>query len=386
MADCWSTARARCSPRAARAAWATCTSSRASTARRASSRRGEPGEARKLALELRVLADVGLLGLPNAGKSTFIRAVSTARPQDRRLSVHHAASRTWAWCASAPSRASSSPTFPGLIEGAAEGAGLGHQFLRHLQRTRLLLHLVDIAPLDEGADPVAKAQGDRRRAEEVRRGAVRQAALAGVQQDRPGPERRARRSASRIVQRLRWKGPVFTISALTARAARSWSRAVYEHVRRAAGRAERRSALRPDDRRRRPNERASCSGARRWSSRSAPGSSPTRAAAWTPHAIGAGRRRSRALRAQGREVVLVSSGAIAEGMQRLGWTRAPERHARAAGRRGRRPDGPGADVRDVLSRARPAHRAGAAHARRPGRPAALPERALDAAHAARPAA
>ncbi len=175
--------------------------------------RGEPGESRKLALELRVLADVGLLGLPNAGKSTFIRAVSSARPKvadypfttlNPSLGVVRAGEASFVIA-----------DIPGLIEGAAEGAGLGHQFLRHLQRTKLLLHLVDIAPLGEEADPARDAKAialelkkyDPSLHRKPRWLVFNKIDLAEDSDQRIG----------RILRRLRWRRPWFKVSAISGK-------------------------------------------------------------------------------------------------------------------------------------------------------------------------
>jgi GTPase len=176
--------------------------------------KGEEGEHRMLRLELRVLADVGLLGLPNAGKSTLIRAVSNARPKVAdypftTLHPHLGVVRV------GPERSFVMADVPGLVEGAAEGAGLGHQFLRHLSRTGLLMHVIDSVGPDGNADPVADA---RAIAAELKR---YDAAMARKPRwfvlnkiDLVPPEDRER-FKERFRRRMRTKSPVFMVSAAT---------------------------------------------------------------------------------------------------------------------------------------------------------------------------
>jgi GTPase len=189
---------------------------------------GWPGEQRRLKLELRVLADVGLLGLPNAGKSTLITAVSNARPKiaDYPFTTLHP---NLGVVRVGPEQSFVVADLPGLIEGAAEGAGLGHLFLRHLQRTQLLLHVVDIAPFD-GSDPVTQARGI---ADELAKYDAELAAkprwIVLNKLDMVPAEERATRVKD-FVRRLRWKGPIFQISALTREGCEPMIRAIYDHV------------------------------------------------------------------------------------------------------------------------------------------------------------
>ncbi len=201
---------------------------------------GWPGEARKLRLELRVLADVGLLGMPNAGKSTLVAAVSNARPKIAdypfttlypRLGVVRLG----------PERSFVIADIPGLIEGASEGAGLGHQFLRHLQRSRLLLHLVDAAPLDEDTDPVAQVRAitaELKKYDPTLAAKPRWLVFNKIDMV-PAAERE--RLIAGWVRRLRWKGPVFAISALAREGLQPLLEQAYAHVA-----AERKAAPEPD--------------------------------------------------------------------------------------------------------------------------------------------
>ena len=190
---------------------------------------GWPGERKNLKLELKVLADVGLLGMPNAGKSTLISAISNARPKiaDYPFTTLH------------PNlgvvRVAAEQSFvvadvPGLIEGAAEGAGLGHQFLRHLQRTRLLLHMIDLAPFDDAVDPVAQAKAitlELKKYDPELFDKPRWLVLNKLDMV-PTDERAAR--VKDFVKRFKYKGPVFEISALNREGCEGLVRAIYDHL------------------------------------------------------------------------------------------------------------------------------------------------------------
>ena len=190
---------------------------------------GHPGERKSLRLELKVLADVGLLGMPNAGKSTFITAVSNARPKiaDYPFTTLHP---NLGVVRVGPEQSFVIADVPGLIEGASEGAGLGHQFLRHLQRTRLLLHIVDIAPFDEGVDPVAQAKAivaELKKYDPALHAKPRWLVLNKLDMV-PAGEREQR--VNDFVRRMRYKGPVYQISALTREGCESLVKDIYQHI------------------------------------------------------------------------------------------------------------------------------------------------------------
>jgi len=188
---------------------------------------GQEGESFELFLELKVLADVGLLGMPNAGKSTFIRSVSAARPkvadypfttlQPNLGVVRVDANRSFVIA-----------DVPGLIEGAADGAGLGVRFLKHLARTSLLLHLVDIAPLDGVTDPVAEARAivnELKKHDETLYEKPRWLVLNKVDMlENPDEVVKA------FVKDFEWDGPVFAVSAINGNGCKQLTYAIMEHM------------------------------------------------------------------------------------------------------------------------------------------------------------
>ena len=190
---------------------------------------GLPGEKRSLELELKVIADVGLLGLPNAGKSTLIRAVSAARPKvagypfttlHPNLGVVDVGQH----------RSFVMADIPGLIEGAAEGAGLGIRFLKHLQRTRVLLHLVDMAPVDPDADPVKDARAIVAELKKFSKELAAKPRWLVINKSDLLPEAEAQKRARAIVRSLRFRGPHFLISGATGRGTRELCEKIMEFL------------------------------------------------------------------------------------------------------------------------------------------------------------
>jgi GTP-binding protein len=190
---------------------------------------GTPGEARHLKLELKVLADVGLLGMPNAGKSTLISAMSEARPRIADYPF------TTLYPNLGVVRVGSLQSFvmadiPGLIEGASEGAGLGIQFLKHLQRTRLLLHLVDIAPLDPDANPADDVKAivkelqrfSAELADKPRWLVINKIDLLAADQ--------LAEVRDKLLSALAWDGPVFEVSAATGQGTEALGQAIMREL------------------------------------------------------------------------------------------------------------------------------------------------------------
>lgn len=189
---------------------------------------GSEGEHRELKLELKVLADVGLLGLPNAGKSTFIRAVSSAKPKVAgypfttlvpnlgvvKIEEH---------------RSFVVADIPGLIEGASNGAGLGIRFLKHLTRCRVLLHIVDMAPFDE-SDPLESAQSIIREIEQFSPKLANRERWLLLNKTDMLPADEVDERCQRVVDGLDWQGPVFSIAAISGQGTLQVCRDIMEHI------------------------------------------------------------------------------------------------------------------------------------------------------------
>jgi GTPase len=201
---------------------------------------GLPGEKRSLEFELKVIADVGLLGLPNAGKSTLIRSVSAAKPKvaDYPFTTLHP---NLGVVDVGQHRSFVMADIPGLIEGAADGAGLGIRFLRHLQRTRLLLHLIDIAPPDPDADPVRDARAIVAELKKFSKELAAKPRWLVINKRDLLPPHEAEKRARAIVRALRYKGPHFLISGATGEGTQALCAAVMtfleDHARSARERA-----------------------------------------------------------------------------------------------------------------------------------------------------
>jgi GTP-binding protein len=187
--------------------------------------RGTDGEGRHLRLELKVIADVGLVGIPNAGKSTLIRSLSAAKPKvaDYPFTTLHP---NLGVVFVGPLQSFVMADIPGLIEGAAEGTGLGIQFLKHLQRTRLLLHLVDIAPIDAATDPATEFRSiEKELAKFSADLSTKPRWLVINKMDLLAEDQRAE-ARDALINDLQWQGPVFEISAISGEGTEKLAQAV----------------------------------------------------------------------------------------------------------------------------------------------------------------
>ena len=190
---------------------------------------GTPGDQRTLELELKLLADVGLLGLPNAGKSTLISRVSQARPKiaDYPFTTLHP---NLGVVSVGPLDSFVMADIPGLIEGAAEGAGLGLRFLKHLQRTRLLLHIVDIAPLDAEHDPVDDAKTVLAELEKFNPELAAMPRWLVCNKSDLLPPEEAQTRCQALAEALGWDGPRFCISAVSNVGTQELLKAIMTHL------------------------------------------------------------------------------------------------------------------------------------------------------------
>jgi GTP-binding protein len=190
---------------------------------------GLPGERRTLTLEMKVIADVGLLGMPNAGKSTLIRAISSARPKvaDYPFTTLYP-NLGVVYCGQ--HRSFVMADIPGLIEGAADGAGLGIRFLKHLQRTGVLLHLVDMLPPDPGADPVRDARSIVNELKRFDKNLAKKPRWLVINKRDLLQDEEAEALAADIARRLRYRGPRFLISAATGRGTRELAEALMQFL------------------------------------------------------------------------------------------------------------------------------------------------------------
>ena len=190
--------------------------------------KGTPGEFHQLKLELKVLADVGLLGLPNAGKSTFIRAVSSAKPKVADYPFTTLYPNLGVVSIEA-GRSFVVADIPGIIEGAAEGAGLGIQFLKHISRTRLLLHIVDVAPLD-GTDPVDAVKTIEAELAKYSDELTHYDRWIVLNKVDLIPEEEQEEHCQAIIDRLKWQGPVYKLSAIQKQGTQQLCYDIMAHV------------------------------------------------------------------------------------------------------------------------------------------------------------